>query len=237
MQIIKSILISFLIIFLLFPVLRFMLVRIIPIQRRRFHLTTDEMEEFRKLEWILILLHAVFATILAVVITSILTVSTSMKYYAPEKYLYILTPSFLVFLIPGIMLGLSLGVVPLLLLQRTVLQERYLLFNEYIDQAYGFDIRKFYYTVLTVTVFISSFLIYTNMRRYVLFGDTKIVVKEYLQKEKEYTYADVRELRQKSDDYYIELNDGNTISTKYLQPQSFEMIAYLAQKTGLHLKK
>src|SRR5690606_364095 len=111
LEIIRSLLLSFFVIAVLLPVVRFALRRMLtPVAPT---LSAEEVAYIQKKEWRLLVAYFFFASVLSVFSAGILALFASIIHSSSEGFLYLLTPNLRAFFAPGLLIGLTLALIPL----------------------------------------------------------------------------------------------------------------------------
>ena len=232
LEIIKTLLITFFAVAVLLPVVRYALVRLSPAQGAA-ALPADELKYIQKQELKLTVAYFFFASVLAVFSAGMLALVSSII-HSSTAYLYVLTPNFRAFFAPGLLLGLTLAVLPLRLVQRTLLHHDYDLYKTYTRQVEGERSNRIYNLLLLVMLALSGIVIWYALRWHVNISEDKIEVTTVLLDQRAHDMRDIQSIRLLGveGEYLITFSDQTNINTTYLKPITLEMIALLSAKSG-----
>lgn len=232
LEIIKTLLITFFAVAVLLPVVRYALVRLSPPQGAA-ALPADELKYIQKQELKLTVAYFFFASVLAVFSAGMLALVSSII-HSSTAYLYVLTPNFRAFFAPGLLLGLTLAVLPLRLVQRTLLHHDYDLYKTYTRQVEGERSNRIYNLLLLVMLALSGIVIWYALRWHVSISNSKIEVTTVLLDQRAYDMRDIRSIHYLGveGEYLITFTDQTNINTTYLKPVPLEMIALLSAESG-----
>ncbi|WP_161889585.1 hypothetical protein [Pontibacter russatus] len=232
LEIIKSLLIAFFAVAVLLPVVRYALVRLSPAKGAA-ALSADELKYIQRQELKLTVAYFFFASVLAVFGAGMLALISSIL-HASTAYMHVLTPNFRAFFAPGLLLGLTLAVLPLRLVQRTLLHHDYDLYKTYTRQVEGERSNRVYNLLLLVMLALSGIVIWYALRWHVNISEDKIEVTTVLLDQRAYDMRDIQSIRLLGveGEYLITFSDQTNINTTYLKPITLEMIALLSAKSG-----
>ena len=231
-EIVKSLLLSFFAVAVLLPVVRFAFRRLSPI-RAATTVTADEVKFIQKQEWKLTIIYFVFASIFAVFSAGLLALIASAARVS-ENDLYLLTPNFRALFAPGLLLGLVLGLLPLRVVQQSVLGHDYELYKKYLVSQEGQGSLKYYYALFAVLLIVAGVLAWYATRWHVTINEQEIHITSLLQEDKTYRLTDISSIAYmgNEEEYIITFKDQNVLNTVYLKPVDLEMIAFLSQESG-----
>ena len=232
LEIIKSLLIAFFAVAVLLPVVRYALVRLSPAKAAA-ALSAEELKYIQKRELKLTVAYFFFASVLAVFGAGILALISSIL-HASTAYMHVLTPNFRAFFAPGLLLGLTLAVLPLRLVQRPLLHHDYDLYKTYTRQVEGERSNRVYNLLLLVMLALSGIVIWYALRWHVNISEDKIEVTTVLLDQRVHDMRDIQSIRLLGveGEYLITFSDQTNINTTYLKPITLEMIALLSAKSG-----
>lgn len=232
LEIIKSLLVAFFAVAVLLPVVRYALLRLSPAQGTA-ALPADELRYIQRQELKLTVVYFFFAGALSVFSAGVLALISSII-HASDAHMYVLTPNFSAFFSPGLLLGLTLAVLPLRLVQRTLLHHDYDLYKAYTRQVEGERSNRIYNILLLVMLVLSGIVIWYALRWHVTIGEDKIEVTNLLLEQRVYDMRDIQSIRHlgAEGEYLIAFSDQTNINTTYLKPATLEMIALLSAKSG-----
>lgn len=232
LEIIKSLLIAFFAVAVLLPVVRYALRRLSPAQDAA-ALPAGELKYIQKQELKLMVMYFFFAGALSVFSAGMLALVSSIIHDSAAQ-MYVLTPNFRAFFAPGLLLGLTLAVLPLRLVQRTLLHHDYDLYKTYTRQVEGERSNRIYNMLLLVMLVLSGIVIWYALRWHVAIGEDKIAVTNLLLEQRVYDMRDIQSIHYlgAEGEYLISFTDQTNINTTYLKPATLEMIALLSAKSG-----
>ena len=232
LEIIKSLLIAFFAVAVLLPVVRYALVRLSPAKGAA-ALPAEELKYIQKQELKLTVAYFFFASVLSVFGAGILALLSSIL-HASTAYMHVLTPNFRAFFAPGLLLGLTLAVLPLRLVQRPLLHHDYDLYKTYTRQVEGERSNRIYNLLLLVMLVLSGIVIWYALRWHVNISEDKIEVTTVLLDQRAYDMRDIQSIRLLGveGEYLVTFSDQTNINTTYLKPVTLEMIALLSAKSG-----
>ncbi|MCC9165404.1 hypothetical protein [Pontibacter harenae] len=233
LEIIKSLLLSFFAVAVLLPVVRFAIRKLSPPKATAESVTADEIKYIQKQEWKLTLLYFLFATIFAVFSAGMLALVTSMIHMTGNA-MYLLTPNFRALFAPGLLLGLILGLLPLRIVQQSVLGHDYQLYRKYVVNQEGHRSMRYYYLLFAILLLIGGTVAWYSTRWHVTIDEQQMHISSLLQEDKTYQLTDISSIEYlgAEGEYMITFNDQNVLNTTYLKPVELEMIAFLAQESG-----
>ncbi|NDK54886.1 hypothetical protein [Pontibacter fetidus] len=233
LEILRSLLISFFAIAVLLPVVRFAMRRLLTGTTGE-KLTRDEQQYIQKKEWKLTIAYFFFACVLAVFSAGILAMFSSIIHASTGGWIHLLTPNFRAFFAPGLLLGLTLAVLPLRLVQRSLLGHDYELYQNYLLQSEGRGSIKLYRILFLVMLALSGIVIWYVMQWHVRIFENTLTVTNILSEERSYSMSQIDKIEYLGNEgeYLITFNDNSNINTTYLKPVQLEMIALLSEKSG-----
>ncbi|MEJ8757516.1 hypothetical protein WG947_10935 [Pontibacter sp. H259] len=234
LEIIRSLLISFFAIAVLLPVIRFALRRLAIGQLPEQLLTPDELKYMQKKEWKLTIAYFFFACVLAVFSAGVLAMVSSIMHAASTGWIYLLTPNFRAFFAPGLLLGLTLAVLPLKLAQRSLLGHDYDMYQNHLLQTEGRGSMRIYRILFLVMVVISGVVVWFVMQWHIRIYENTLTVTNLFTQERSYSMLEIDTIEYLGDEgeYLITFKDKTNINTAYLKPVQLEMIALLSEKSG-----
>jgi hypothetical protein len=231
-EIIKSLLISFAAVAILLPVIRYALRKMSPAGRLS-HLDAEEAKYIQKKEWQLTLAYYFFACVLSVFCAGALAMLSSIIHMSSE-HMFVLTPNFRALIAPGLLLGLTLALLPLRLSQRTLLGHDYDLYQQYLQQQEGRNSTRSYGILFGVMLALSAVAIWFAMRWHININENQVQVTNLLNEERTYNHKEIESLHYlgAEGEYLISFSDKTLLNTTYLKPVPMEMIALLAEGSG-----
>jgi hypothetical protein len=231
-DIIKFLLISFFAVAVLLPVVRFAL-RLLSPARHATTLSSDDARYIQKKEWRLMMAYFFFATVLSVFSAGGLAMLSSILHLSKE-HMFVLTPNFSALFAPGLLLGLTLAVLPLRLSQRALLAQDYDLYKTYMQQQEGERSNRSYNILLILMLLISGVVSWFALRWHVTVDESQLQITNLLQEERTHALQDITKIQYLGHEgqYLVDFNDGTNLNLSYLKPVQLEMIALLAEKSG-----
>lgn len=201
-------------------------------------LSADEMTYIQKLEWKLTLLYFFFACILSVFGAGILALLSSMV-HASSDNLFLLTPNFQALFAPGLLIGLTLALIPLRIVQQSVLGHDYAMYKRFVLQSEGKNSIRGYRILFSVLVLLSVIFAWYALRWHVAIDNEQVTVTNILAEERAYSMEQIQSIRYlgKQGQYLISFEDKTFINTTYLKPVQLEMIALLSQRSGKRVQR
>ncbi|WP_276498426.1 hypothetical protein [Pontibacter litorisediminis] len=232
LEILKSLLIAFFAVAVLLPVVRYALRRLSPAEHQE-DMTADELKYMQKQELRLTVAYFFFALVLAVFSSGVLAMVSSII-HASKEHLHVLTPNFRAFFAPGLLLGLTLAVIPLRLVQSPLLGQEYELYKRYMVRLEGHKSNRVYNILLAVMLVLSGVVAWYAMRWHVDIGESSIEITNLLQERRTYTMNEIASIHYlgAEGEYLVTFTDNTNLNTTYLKPVQLEMIALLAEKSG-----
>lgn len=236
LEILRTLLIGFFVIAVLLPVVRFALRRMSPVRQPPF-LDADELRYIQKQEWKLTIAYFVFAAVLSVLSTGILALVSSILHASGQSDVYVLTPNFRALIAPGMLLGLTLALLPLRIIQGALLGHDRDLYKRYMQHMEGHNSRRAYTVLFLVMLVISALLGWYAMHWHVTITSQEISITNFLEEEHTYTMQDISSIQSlgKEGEYLIRFDDAHIINTAYLKSVKPETIALLSQLSGKHV--
>ncbi|WP_347157629.1 hypothetical protein [Pontibacter chitinilyticus] len=234
LEIIKSLLLSFFAIAVLLPVIRYAMRRLSPAQQPAV-LDAEELKYIQRQELKLTLAYYVFAVVLSVFAAGMLALVASILHaYTLNGSSYVLTPNFRALFAPGLLIGLTLALLPLKVIQSTMLGHDYELYQTYIQHQEGQNSRRAYGILFVVMLVLSAVVGWFAMRWHVTVHEDSIRITNVLLQERTYAIKDISSIQSLGveGEYVIRFNDQYNINTAYLKPVPPEMIALLSQESG-----
>lgn len=232
LEIIKSLLIAFFAVAVLLPVVRYALRRLSP-ARQRVTVSADEVKYIQKQELKLTIIYFIFACVLAVFSAGMLALASSVI-HSSSDYLFVLTPNFRALFAPGLLLGLTLAVLPLRLVQRTLIGHDYELYKDFLSQTEGHKSNRIYNILFLLMLVISGVIAWFAVRWHVTISKDKVEITNLFLEQRSYPMQDIQSIHYlgAEEEYLVTFQDQTTLNTTYLKPISLEMIAFLAQQSG-----
>ncbi len=233
LDIIRSLLIGFFVIALLLPVIRYALRRMSGGQAP-IVLAADELKYIQRQEFKLMIAYYVFAAVLSIVAAGMLAMISSIVHASGQSHIYVLTPNFQALFAPGLLLGLTLALVPLRVVQSALLGQDYELYQRYILQQEGENSRQLYNLLFAAMLVVSLAAAWYAMRWHVVITAQQIRVTSLLQKERTYPIREVATIKSLGEEgeYIIGFTDAFSINTTHLKLVQPELIALISQQSG-----
>ena len=233
LEIIRSLLIGMFAIAVLLPVVRFAMRRLLA-GTPGAKLTPDEQQYMQKKEWKLTIAYFFFACVLAVASAGVLAMLSSIIHASSQGWLHLLTPNFRAFFAPGLLLGLTLAVLPLKLVQKSLLGHDHEMYQDYLLQTEGRGSIKIYRILFLVMVAISGVVVWFVMQWHIRIYENTLTVTNLLSQERNYSMSQITNIQYlgSEGEYLITFNDNTNLNTAYLKPIQLEMIALLSEKSG-----
>jgi hypothetical protein len=180
------------------------------------------------------------------IIAYILLAWFSQKWYGLFRGIFIAPIDKAFWIGPSIFIGLLFGVLFSILISRVVFKTEYPIFENYFNQASGFDSKKAMKIILSGYLILIFALMYVGLFSYTRFTQNGIYVhKPYLLVEEYHSYYEVikieetiRKGQQSTDHIFdIEFSDGKSWRTTSFEeneiPENFPLIMnYVANKSG-----
>jgi hypothetical protein len=231
LEIIKSLLLSFVAVAILLPVLRFALRRLSPAHKTE--LTAEESRYLQKKDWQLTIGYFVFASVLSVFFSGVLSIVSSILHMS-EAHMYVMTPNFRAFFAPGLLLGLTFALLPLRLSQRTILSTDYDLYQQYLRQQEGDRSLRMYGILFGAMLGLSLVVLWFAMRWHITIDENQVQVTNFLNDERTYPHSAIERIEYlgAEGEYLVRFNDQTNLNTAYLKPVPIELIALLADRSG-----
>jgi lysylphosphatidylglycerol synthetase-like protein (DUF2156 family) len=196
-------------------------------------MSADEAKYMQKKEWKLTLAYYFFACVLSVFCAGALAMFSSILHMSSE-HMFVLTPNFRALIAPGLLLGLTLALLPLRLSQRTLLGHDYDLYQQYLQQQEGRNSTRSYGILFGVMLALSAVAIWFAMRWHININENQVQVTNLLNEERTYNHKEIESLHYlgAEGEYLISFSDKTLLNTTYLKPVPMEMIALLAEGSG-----
>ncbi|MBB6609604.1 hypothetical protein H7F15_01005 [Pontibacter sp. Tf4] len=232
LEIFRNLLITFFAVALLLPVVRFAVRRLLT-GRPQTALTSEEMAYMQKQEWKLIWAYFFFVCILAVFSAGALAMVSSIVHSGSHNFQHLLTPNFTALFAPGLLLGITLAIIPLRLAQPTLLHHDYPLYKNYLLQTEGERSIRIWRILFYVMLALSAAVVWLSLQWHVTITEDQVKVNE-LFTDRTYAMTDIAKIEYlgKEGEYLITFNDNTNLNTTYLKPVQLEMIALLSEKSG-----
>ncbi|WP_242926254.1 hypothetical protein [Pontibacter vulgaris] len=230
-EIIRNLLISFFAVAVLLPVVRYAL-RSMSTAPNAQTLTPDEVKYAQKQELRLTIAYFFFACVLSVFSAGMLAMISSIL-HTSSAHLYVLTPNFDALFAPGLLIGLTLAVIPLRLAQRALLGHEYDHYKKYMLQQEGPRSNRYYNILLILMLLISGAVGWYAMRWHVTIDREEIRVTNFFYKNRAYSMKDITRIQYLGAEgqYLVDFKDNTNLNTTYLKPIQLEMIALLAEES------
>jgi hypothetical protein len=232
LEIIESLLISFVAVAILLPVVRYALRKMSPAGRQG-QMTAEEARYMQKREWKLTLAYYFYACVLSVFFAGALAMLSSIIHMS-SQHMFVLTPNFQAFFAPGLLLGLTVALLPLRLSQRSMLGSDYDLYKRYMQQQEGKNSTRIYGVLFGIMLALSFVAIWFAMRWHINIDEYQVQVINLLNEERTYQHKAIESIHYlgAEGEYLINFNDRTSLNTAYLKPVSLEVIALLSEKSG-----
>ncbi|PVY40451.1 hypothetical protein [Pontibacter virosus] len=231
-DILKSLLLSFVAVAVLLPVLRFALRRLSPAGHQA-PLSPDEVRYMQKKEWQLTIAYFVFASVLSVFFSGALAMLSSILHISSEQ-MFVMTPNFKAFFAPGLLLGLTVALLPLRLSQSTLLNQDHDLYKQYLRQQEGLRSIRLYGILFGAMLVFSLVVLWFAMRWHVNVNENQVQVTNLLNQERNYPHSAIESIHYlgAEGEYLITFEDQTILNTSYLKPISLDMIALISDRSG-----
>ncbi|RAU84277.1 hypothetical protein [Pontibacter arcticus] len=232
LEILKSLLLSFFVIAVLLPVVRFV-TRKVTSGVSNESITESEVKYMQRQEWKLMLLYFFFTSAIAVFSAGVLSLLAS-GLHNSQDHLYLLTPNFRAMFMPGLLIGLILAILPLWWTRNTVLGEDAELYQAYLQQQEGLRSKRTYTFILLFLLVIAGAITWYATRWHITINKQQMTITDYTLKQKTLQHSNISSIQflGKEGEYIITFTDGTILNTSYLKPVQFETIALLAQQSG-----
>ncbi|WP_266203592.1 hypothetical protein [Pontibacter kalidii] len=232
LEILKSLLIAFFAVAVLLPVVRYALRRLSPVGEED-ALTAEEVKYMQKKELKLTIVYFFFACVLSVFSAGLLAILSSII-HASKEHLHVLTPNFRALFAPGLLLGLTLAIIPLRLVQGTLLGQEQELYRRYMNRLEGRNSNRMYNMLLAVMLLVSGVIAWHAMRWHVDIDENRIEITNLLLEHRSYTMQEIESIHYlgAEGEYLVSFTDKTNFNTTYLKPVQLEMIALLAEESG-----
>ncbi|MBX0333667.1 hypothetical protein K3G39_10500 [Pontibacter sp. HSC-14F20] len=231
-DILKSLLLSFVAVAIMLPVLRYALRQLSPAGQQA-PLSEGEARYMQKKEWQLTIAYFVFATVLSVFFSGALAMLSSILHMSSEQ-MFVMTPNFKAFFAPGLLLGLTLALLPLRLSQSTLLNQDYDMYKQYLHQQEGLHSTRLYSILFGIMLAFSLVVLWFAMRWHVNVDENQVQVTNLLNQERTYPHSAIESIHYMGveGEYFITFEDQTTLNTSYLKPISLDMIALMSDRSG-----
>ncbi|GAB3203111.1 hypothetical protein ABID22_001251 [Pontibacter aydingkolensis] len=232
LEILKILLLAFFSVAVLLPVVRYMLRTISP-ARGVAHLTADELKYIQKQDLKLTLVYFFFACALAVFFAGTLALLSSIIHTSKEQ-LYLLTPNFKAMFAPALLLGLVVALLPLRLIQGTILGHDTELYKAYIHRTEGEKSTQKYRFVFVLLFVLTGVVTWFSLQWHVVIDESGVNISNLLGTQRTYTHQQIQSIHYlgAEGEYLVTFNDQTNINTAYLKPIQLEMMAFLAEQSG-----
>ncbi|MBC5994107.1 hypothetical protein [Pontibacter cellulosilyticus] len=232
LEILKILLLAFFAVAVLLPVVRYMLRTISPAKNVG-TLAADEIKYIQKQDLKLTIAYFFFACVLAVFFAGTLSLISSIVHSSGEQ-LYLLTPNFSAMFAPGLLLGLVVALLPLRLIQNTLLGHDTELYKTYIQRTEGESSMGKYRIIFLLLLVFAGVVAWYSLRWHVVIDKNKVEVNNLLGEERSYSMQEIKTIHYLGEEgkYVVTFNDNTNINTTYLKPVNLEMIALLSQQSG-----
>ncbi len=228
----RSLLLCFFAVAVLLPVIRYVLRRMSPAPHA-IAIPEDELKYLQKQEWKLTFAYFFFTCVLSVFSAGALSVFSSIVNMSSQS-LHVLTPNFRALFAPGLLLGLTLAIIPLRLTQSTLLGQDHELYKTYLLQVEGRGSARFYKMLLLAMLVLSGAVVWFTLSWRVYVTDTQVQITNLLRQERVYDMQEINQIEYlgTEGEYLISFDDKTLLNTAYLKPVQFEMIALLSARSG-----
>ncbi|OKL40843.1 hypothetical protein [Pontibacter flavimaris] len=235
LETLKSLLIALFAVAVLLPVVRYALRRLSPVEHED-AMTVAEVKYMQKKELKLTVAYFFFACVLSVLSAGLLAIIASII-HASKEHLHVLTPNFRALFAPGLLMGLTLAVFPLRLVQDTLLGQEQELYRKYMVRLEGRNSNRIYNLLLAVMLLVSIVIAWVAMRWHVAIDEDSIEITNMLLEKRTYTMQEIESIHYLGveGEYLVTFTDQTNFNTTYLKPAQLEMIALLAEKSGLRV--
>ena len=232
LEILKILLLAFFAVAVLLPVVRYMLRTISPAKNAG-PLAADEIKYIQKQDLKLTVAYFFFACVLAVFFAGTLSLVSSIVHSSGEQ-IYLLTPNFSAMFAPGLLLGLVIALLPLRLIQNTLLGHDTELYKTYLHRTEGEKSMGKYRIIFLLLLVLASVVAWYSLRWHVVIGKNRIEVNNLLGEARTYSMQEIKTIHYLGQEgkYLVTFNDNTNINTSYLKPVNLEIIALLAQQSG-----
>lgn len=232
LEIIKSLLIAFFAVAVLLPVIRYAFRRLSPVRSLE-KMTADEVKFIQKRELLLTIAYFFFASVFAVFSAGMLALLASIL-HASKEHLHVLTPNFRAFFAPGLLIGLTLALLPLRLVQKTLMGHDYELYKTYLAQNEGHQSKRMYGILLLLMLVLSGVVGWFALRWHVTIDTEQMEITNLLNEHRTYQMQDIESIHYlgAEGEYLVTFNDQTNVDMRYLKPVQLEMIAMLSQQSG-----
>lgn len=231
-DILKSLLLSFVAVAILLPVLRFALRRLSPAGHQA-PLSDGEARYMQKKDWQLMIAYYIFASVLSVFFSGALAMLSSILHISSE-HMFVMTPNFSAFFAPGLLLGITTALLPLRLSQSTILSQDYDMYKQYMRQQEGLRSTRIYGILFFIMLGFSLVVLWFAMRWHVNIDENQVQVTNLLNQERTYPHSAIESIHYlgAEGEYLITFNDQSTLNTSYLKPVPLDLIALMSDRSG-----
>ena len=232
LEILKILLLAFFSVAVLLPVIRYMLRTLSPAKNAG-PLSADELKYMQRQDLKLTIAYFFFACVLAVFFAGTLALVSSIIHTEREQ-MFLLTPNFNAMFAPGLLLGLAFALLPLRLIQSTLLGHDLELYKTFVHRTEGeSSIKKYRFIFILLLVF-SGVVAWYSLRWHIIIKENSLEINNLLGEQRAYNYQEIKSIHYLGEEgkYLITFNDDSNINTSYLKPVQLEMIALLADKSG-----
>lgn len=231
-DILKSLLLGFIAVAVLLPVLRYALRRLSPATHQA-PISADEARYMQKKEWQLTIAYFFFASVLSMFFSGALAMLSSIIHLSSEQ-MFVLTPNFRAFFAPGLLLGLTMALLPLRLSQRVFIGQDMDLYKQYLHQQEGLHSTRTYGILFGIMIAFSLVALWFAMRWHVNVNENQVQVTNLLNQERTYPHSTIESIHYlgAEGEYLITFEDQTTLNTAYLKPVPLDLIALLSDRSG-----
>ena len=232
LEILKILLIAFFAVAVLLPVVRYMLRTISPAKNAS-QMSADELKYIQKQDLKLTIAYFFFACVLAVFFAGTLALVSSII-HSGKGQMFLLTPNFNAMFAPGLLLGLVIALLPLRLIQSTLLGHDEELYKTYVHRTEGERSIRKYRLIFMMLLVLASIVAWYSLRWHVVISESGLEINNLLGEKRTYSHHEIKTIHYLGEEgkYLITFNDDSNINTSYLKPVQLEMIALLSEKSG-----
>ncbi|MEJ8802621.1 hypothetical protein [Pontibacter sp. H249] len=232
LEILKILLVAFFSVAVLLPVVRYMLRTISPAKHAA-PITADELKYIQKQDVKLTIAYFFFACVLAVFFAGVLALISSII-HTQKGQLFLLTPNFNAMFAPGLLLGMVFALLPLRIIQHTLLGHDAELYKTYIQRTEGERSTKKYSVIFVLLLVIAGAVAWFSLRWYVVIDENGLEVNNLLGEKRAYAHQQIQSIHYLGTEgqYLVTFDDQTNLNTSYLKPVQLEIIALLAEKSG-----
>jgi hypothetical protein len=154
--------------------------------------------------------------------------------HSSSDHLFLMTPNFRALFAPGLLLGLTLAVLPLRLAQRALLGHDYELYKQYALGVEGQNSNRVYNILLILMLVVSGVVVWYALRWHVTIDKKELRITNLLLEQRAYKMQEIESIQYlgREGEYVISFSDQTNLNTTYLKPVQLEMIALLAAESG-----